>query len=197
MGTTSVRALESLHVAADGTVTATRRDVALRSPGHQFRLVRGLVTNFHLPKSSLLMLVSAFAGRERVLAAYREAVERRLPFLQLRRRHAGAVSGEGEGGRGKGERADRATSPEGPACAVSAGSRRLQKKNLAISTRQALCPSSRDGQRQVIRDLVVWQKSMALAESCYHDTEESYPRRSAGARTRNPQVMHLHSIEHR
>jgi S-adenosylmethionine:tRNA ribosyltransferase-isomerase len=43
-------------------------------------LVRGLVTNFHLPKSSLLMLVSAFAGRERVLAAYHEAVERQYRF---------------------------------------------------------------------------------------------------------------------
>jgi S-adenosylmethionine:tRNA ribosyltransferase-isomerase len=49
-------------------------------PGFDFRVIRGLLTNFHLPKSSLLMLVSAFAGRERVLAAYREAVERRYRF---------------------------------------------------------------------------------------------------------------------
>ena len=49
-------------------------------PGHQFTLVSGLITNFHLPKSSLLMLVSAFAGREHVLAAYREAVAKRYRF---------------------------------------------------------------------------------------------------------------------
>ena len=49
-------------------------------PGHAFKLVSGLITNFHLPKSSLLMLVSAFAGRENVLAAYREAVANRYRF---------------------------------------------------------------------------------------------------------------------
>jgi S-adenosylmethionine:tRNA ribosyltransferase-isomerase len=49
-------------------------------PGFQFRIVSGLVTNFHLPRSSLLMLVSAFAGRERVLAAYRNAVVERYRF---------------------------------------------------------------------------------------------------------------------
>jgi S-adenosylmethionine:tRNA ribosyltransferase-isomerase len=51
------------------------------SPGFQFRLVRALLTNFHLPQSSLLMLVSAFAGRERVLAAYRHAVEEKYRFF--------------------------------------------------------------------------------------------------------------------
>jgi S-adenosylmethionine:tRNA ribosyltransferase-isomerase len=49
-------------------------------PGHQFRLVGGLLTNFHLPRSSLLMLVSAFGGRDAVLGAYREAVERGYRF---------------------------------------------------------------------------------------------------------------------
>jgi len=49
-------------------------------PGHQFRLVDGLITNFHLPRSSLLMLVAAFAGRERLLDAYREAIERGYRF---------------------------------------------------------------------------------------------------------------------
>ena len=48
--------------------------------GHAFRIVQGLVTNFHLPRSSLLVLVAAFAGRERTLAAYREAVERKYRF---------------------------------------------------------------------------------------------------------------------
>ena len=49
-------------------------------PGHRFRVVGGLLTNFHLPKSSLLMLVCAFAGREAVLGAYREAVDRGYRF---------------------------------------------------------------------------------------------------------------------
>ena len=49
-------------------------------PGFDFRVISGLLTNFHLPRSSLLMLVSAFAGRERVLAAYHDAVEQRYRF---------------------------------------------------------------------------------------------------------------------
>ncbi len=51
------------------------------SPGFEFRVLGALLTNFHLPQSSLLMLVSAFAGRERVLAAYRHAVEDRYRFF--------------------------------------------------------------------------------------------------------------------
>ncbi len=75
VGTTSVRALESLAIGADGTIAPQRGDTGMFIyPGHAFRLVDGLLTNFHLPRSSLLMLVSAFAGRERVLAAYAEAV---------------------------------------------------------------------------------------------------------------------------
>jgi len=52
-------------------------------PGFRFKAVDAMITNFHLPKSTLLMLVSAFAGRENVLNAYREAVRRALPVLQL------------------------------------------------------------------------------------------------------------------
>ncbi|MGE3277466.1 MAG: tRNA preQ1(34) S-adenosylmethionine ribosyltransferase-isomerase QueA [Vicinamibacterales bacterium] len=75
VGTTTTRTLESLNVAPDGTVEPGRGDTSLFiRPGHQFRLVTGLVTNFHLPRSSLLMLVSAFGGREHILAAYRDAV---------------------------------------------------------------------------------------------------------------------------
>ena len=72
---------------------AVRRQHARCSsiPGHRFRVVQGLITNFHLPRSSLLMLVAAFAGRERILAAYREAVDQ-VSLLQLRRRDADCVS---------------------------------------------------------------------------------------------------------
>lgn len=49
-------------------------------PGFEFQIVSALLTNFHLPRSSLLMLVAAFAGRERVMAAYREAVRERYRF---------------------------------------------------------------------------------------------------------------------
>jgi S-adenosylmethionine:tRNA ribosyltransferase-isomerase len=75
VGTTTTRALESLAVDADRTVApATGETRLFIYPGHHFRIVGGLITNFHLPKSSLLMLVSAFGGREQVMAAYREAV---------------------------------------------------------------------------------------------------------------------------
>jgi S-adenosylmethionine:tRNA ribosyltransferase-isomerase len=75
VGTTTVRALESLDVTADGLVLPTTGQTStFIYPGWTFRLVDGMVTNFHLPRSSLLMLVAALAGRERVLGAYREAV---------------------------------------------------------------------------------------------------------------------------
>lgn len=75
VGTTTTRALESLTVDASGRVQPFDGSTSLfMRPGHRFRIVQGLITNFHLPQSSLLMLVAAFAGRERVLAAYHEAV---------------------------------------------------------------------------------------------------------------------------
>lgn len=81
VGTTTTRTLESLAVTPDGEVIAGRGETALFiRPGHAFQLVGGLITNFHLPQSSLLMLVSAFAGRESTLSAYREAVEHRYRF---------------------------------------------------------------------------------------------------------------------
>lgn len=80
VGTTVVRTLESV-AEADGSVPAGQgRTRLFLTPGHRFRAVDLLLTNFHLPRSTLLMLVSAFAGRERVLAAYREAVERGYRF---------------------------------------------------------------------------------------------------------------------
>jgi S-adenosylmethionine:tRNA ribosyltransferase-isomerase len=73
VGTTSTRALDS--AAAGGVLQSGRGETSLFiHPGHAFRIVDALITNFHLPRSSLLMLVSAFAGRDRVLGAYREAV---------------------------------------------------------------------------------------------------------------------------
>jgi S-adenosylmethionine:tRNA ribosyltransferase-isomerase len=81
VGTTTTRTLESLVRSEDGAVEAQSGDTALFiRPGHAFKVVSGLVTNFHLPRSSLLMLVSALAGREQVLAAYRDAVEQRYRF---------------------------------------------------------------------------------------------------------------------
>jgi S-adenosylmethionine:tRNA ribosyltransferase-isomerase len=81
VGTTSTRTLESLAVSDDLVVRPGSGETALFiRPGHAFQIVSGLITNFHLPQSSLLMLVSAFAGRERILAAYREAVEQRYRF---------------------------------------------------------------------------------------------------------------------
>jgi S-adenosylmethionine:tRNA ribosyltransferase-isomerase len=81
VGTTTTRALEHAIRAGSGTIQAgpATADVFIY-PGFDFRVVGALMTNFHLPKSSLLMLVSAFAGRERVLGAYREAVEREYRF---------------------------------------------------------------------------------------------------------------------
>lgn len=81
VGTTTTRALEDAAARGDGRVVAGAADATtFIYPGFEFRIVRGLVTNFHLPQSSLLMLVAAFTGRERILAAYREAVSRRYRF---------------------------------------------------------------------------------------------------------------------
>jgi S-adenosylmethionine:tRNA ribosyltransferase-isomerase len=81
VGTTVVRTLESAALAGGGTVRAGEGATELFiRPGFQFQAVDRLLTNFHLPRSTLLMLVSALAGRERVLAAYREAVEQGYRF---------------------------------------------------------------------------------------------------------------------
>jgi S-adenosylmethionine:tRNA ribosyltransferase-isomerase len=83
VGTTVVRTLEHCALEAEGRPLGphTGATEIFISPGFEFRVVNGLLTNFHLPKSSLLMLVSAFAGREAVLAAYRHAVEERYRFF--------------------------------------------------------------------------------------------------------------------
>ena len=80
VGTTAVRALET-SAAGDGRVRGGEglSDLFI-IPGFRFQAVDGMITNFHLPKSTLLMLVAAFGGRERMLAAYREAVKERYRF---------------------------------------------------------------------------------------------------------------------
>jgi S-adenosylmethionine:tRNA ribosyltransferase-isomerase len=83
VGTTVVRTLESAALSAEGRLFVAHSGATsiFISPGFRFQLVGGLLTNFHLPQSSLLMLVSAFASRERVLRAYRYAVDSRYRFF--------------------------------------------------------------------------------------------------------------------
>jgi S-adenosylmethionine:tRNA ribosyltransferase-isomerase len=80
VGTTTTRTLESLDLAGGRVRPGTGVTRLFIHPGHRFHVVQGLVTNFHLPRSSLLMLVAAFARRERVLAAYAEAIARGYRF---------------------------------------------------------------------------------------------------------------------
>ncbi len=80
IGTTAVRSLES--AAKSGTLKATQEETDIFIyPGYQFKVVDKLVTNFHLPKSSLLMLVSAFIGRERMLEIYQHAIAKEYRFF--------------------------------------------------------------------------------------------------------------------
>jgi S-adenosylmethionine:tRNA ribosyltransferase-isomerase len=83
VGTTVVRTLESAaqHAGSASMAAHSGETEIFISPGFDFRVASALLTNFHLPQSSLLMLVSAFAGRGSVLAAYRHAVERRYRFF--------------------------------------------------------------------------------------------------------------------
>ncbi|MBI5241575.1 MAG: tRNA preQ1(34) S-adenosylmethionine ribosyltransferase-isomerase QueA [Elusimicrobia bacterium] len=77
VGTTSTRALESLALQAGGFGPGEGWTSLYICPGHEFRAAGGLITNFHLPRSTPLLLAAAFAGRERLLAAYREACRER------------------------------------------------------------------------------------------------------------------------
>ena len=83
VGTTSCRTVES-QAAEDGTMRACAgwTDIFIY-PGYRFKVMDALVTNFHLPESTLIMLVSALAGREHVLSAYKEAVEQRYRFFSF------------------------------------------------------------------------------------------------------------------
>ena len=83
VGTTSCRTLESL-VNEDGSFEARSKWTEIFIyPGYQFKAMQGLITNFHLPESTLVMLVSAFASREIVLHAYEEAVKERYRFFSF------------------------------------------------------------------------------------------------------------------
>ncbi|NLD67333.1 MAG: S-adenosylmethionine:tRNA ribosyltransferase-isomerase, partial [Limnobacter sp.] len=82
VGTTSLRTLEAVAAANDGAVVAGTGETRLFvTPGFRFRVVDRLITNFHLPKSTLLMLVSAFAGVQAIRDAYAHAIARRYRFF--------------------------------------------------------------------------------------------------------------------
>jgi S-adenosylmethionine:tRNA ribosyltransferase-isomerase len=84
VGTTSVRSLEGVAALHGGQLQPYRGPVNLViQPGFRFRVVQGLLTNFHLPRSSLLLLVSALIGRERLLALYGEALEQGYRFFSF------------------------------------------------------------------------------------------------------------------
>jgi S-adenosylmethionine:tRNA ribosyltransferase-isomerase len=81
VGTTTTRALEAAAIRGGGRVAAGQGTASIFiHPGFRFQVIGGLLTNFHLPRSSLLMLVAAFGGRDAVLHAYREAIEQRYRF---------------------------------------------------------------------------------------------------------------------
>ena len=84
VGTTSIRTLETIGTKFNGEIKADSgwTDIFI-TPGYEFKVVEAFSTNFHLPKSTLVMLVSAFAGREKTLAAYHHAIEARYRFFSF------------------------------------------------------------------------------------------------------------------
>ena len=83
VGTTSCRTIESAAGADGKVVPGSDNTEIFIYPGYQFKVLDGLITNFHLPESTLIMLVSALAGRERVLHAYETAVENKYRFFSF------------------------------------------------------------------------------------------------------------------
>ncbi|CCO07226.1 tRNA preQ1(34) S-adenosylmethionine ribosyltransferase-isomerase QueA [Desulforamulus hydrothermalis] len=83
VGTTSVRTLETAGNAKGLVLPGSGMTDIFIYPGYKFKIIDGLITNFHLPKSTLLMLVSALAGREKILAAYRTAVQEKYRFFSF------------------------------------------------------------------------------------------------------------------
>lgn len=84
VGTTSCRTLETVGSAHGGRLAATSgwTDIFIY-PGYSFSIIDGMLTNFHLPKSTLVMLVSALAGKENILNAYKSAVEQEYRFFSF------------------------------------------------------------------------------------------------------------------
>ena len=83
VGTTSCRTLESA-TGADGVLkSGSGWTEIFIYPGYKFKMIDGLITNFHLPESTLVMLVSALAGKEHIMAAYEEAVKERYRFFSF------------------------------------------------------------------------------------------------------------------
>ena len=83
VGTTSIRTLESAAVGKNEIYGKTGETSIFIYPGYDFKIVDAVITNFHLPKSTLIMLISAFAGREFTLEAYREAVKEKYRFFSF------------------------------------------------------------------------------------------------------------------
>ena len=82
VGTTSIRTLESAVVAGELKAMSNSTNIFIY-PGYKFKVIDAIITNFHLPKSTLIMLISAFAGREFILKAYHEAVKERYRFFSF------------------------------------------------------------------------------------------------------------------
>ena len=84
VGTTSCRVLESIADEKTGMVKPIEDDTEIFIyPGYRFKCIDGLITNFHLPESTLLMLVSALAGKEYIMKAYKEAVKEKYRFFSF------------------------------------------------------------------------------------------------------------------
>jgi S-adenosylmethionine:tRNA ribosyltransferase-isomerase len=84
VGTTSTRTVETIATENNGKFIASSGWTSIFIfPGYEFKGIDGMITNFHLPKSTLIMLISALAGRENVLAAYKQAVEEKYRFFSF------------------------------------------------------------------------------------------------------------------
>jgi S-adenosylmethionine:tRNA ribosyltransferase-isomerase len=84
VGTTSARTLETIASANDGKIVPSSGWTSIFIyPGYEFSILDGLLTNFHLPKSTLIMLISALASREHILAAYKQAVDESYRFFSF------------------------------------------------------------------------------------------------------------------